>query len=65
MENDIITKELLEPKSCDTCNRCPDYDEECVKVEDHFTCYIGINGEGINIGIADGFCPFLQNPTTP
>jgi hypothetical protein len=47
----------------DPAKRCPDYDDECVDVPDHFTCWNGctrvLNGEEYTTDRADGYCPFL------
>lgn len=47
-------------KPCSGCNRCPDFDEDCKEVVDHLACFIGINKEGVDIGIAKGYCPFIH-----
>jgi hypothetical protein len=41
----------------DDSNRCPDYDEDCKEVKDHYDCYIGINCKD---GTAKGYCPFIH-----
>lgn len=58
----MTPEELIEEKQaqrpCSGCKRCSDYDEECIDVKDHILCFFG----DLNTGIADGYCPFVQNP---
>lgn len=60
MEAEII--EVQKCKKCHSGKRCSDYDDECVFVKDHYKCFIGINSEGLDIGVADGYCPFIHTP---
>jgi len=45
---------------CSGCNKCPDFDSDCDKIDDHLGCFIGINSEGIDIGTAKGYCPYIH-----
>jgi len=52
-------KESLDNK---ILKRCSCFDDDCEKVRDKNRCFIGINKDGtIDIGIADGYCPFIHN----
>ena len=35
--------------------RCPDFDEDCADVRDHFACWQGWD----EIPPADGYCPYV------
>jgi hypothetical protein len=57
-------KTLIELPVCNT-NRCPDYDEDCLKVKNYLLCYMGHppvwNGiEFIEMDRAKGYCPFIH-----
>ncbi len=44
--------------------KCPDFDDDCFEVEDKVKCWQGLmpclEPLGINIGLAEGYCPFLR-----
>jgi len=40
--------------------RCSSFDSDCKTVENHLVCFMG-SGRW-DIGITDGYCPFIQNP---
>lgn len=63
MTTKTVGKPVEEVKVTTGCNRnrrCPDYDSECVDVENPTRCFIGINKYGLDIGNADGFCPLIH-----
>ena len=47
-----------------TINLCPDFDEDCPSVENPTDCFLGwmpcLKPFDINIGVAEGYCPFLK-----
>jgi len=61
MTTKTVDKPVEEVISEGNCNgRCPDYDNECVDVENPTGCYIGINKFGFDIGRAKGYCPIIH-----
>lgn len=50
-------KELELEKKVIQKNICSDFDDDCNKVENHLTCFLGNK----YCGIADGLCPFIHN----
>lgn len=50
--------------NCSGCKKCSDYDEECVFVEDKYSCWFGgtrvTEDAIITTPMADGYCPFIH-----
>ncbi len=61
---EIAEEKITEPTHD---NICPDYDDECVFVEDKLSCFIGgckqcVNGDIIYTPPCKGYCPFIHQP---
>ncbi len=66
METKTKDNNQTDKKESTSKNRCPDYDNECIYVPNHLTCFMGgkmitscCNKE-VNFEIAEGYCPFIH-----
>ncbi len=47
-------------KSCDRCNRCLDFDEDCKLVPDKVHCFLYGTWGDDNKPLPQGYCPFIH-----